>query len=62
MVTTKDVPPGGAGEIKATFKSKGYNGAVKKTVTVETNDPKNRMVRLSLAGKVLAEVAVTPGM
>jgi hypothetical protein len=60
LVTTKDVPPGGAGEIKATFKSKGYNGAVKKTVTVETNDPKNRMVRLSLAGKVLAEVAVTP--
>jgi len=54
------VPPGGAGEIKATFKSKGYNGAVRKTVTVETNDPKNRTVQLSLAGKVVAEVTVDP--
>jgi len=60
LVTTKDVPPGGAGEIKATFKSKGYSGSVKKTVTVETNDPNNRTVRLSLKGKVTAEVVVTP--
>jgi hypothetical protein len=60
LVTTKDVPPGGAGEIKATFKSKGYNGPVTKTITVETNDPDHRTVRLTLKGKVTADVTVTP--
>jgi len=60
LVTTKDVPPGGAGEIKATFKSKGYSGSVKKSVTVATNDPENPTVRLTLKGKVVAEVTVDP--
>jgi len=60
LVSSKAVPPGGAGEIKTTFKTRGYNGPVKKTVTVETNDPKQRVVRLGMAGKVTAEVLVTP--
>ena len=60
MVTAKEVPPGGAGEIKATFKSKGYNGSVKKTFTVKSNDPDNSQVRLRLVGKVISEVNVTP--
>lgn len=54
------MPPGGAGEIKATFKSKGYVGSVKKAVTVETNDPRQRTVRLTLKGKVIADVIVAP--
>ena len=60
MVTTKDVPPGGVGEIKATFKSKGYQGKVKKAVTIETNDPDKRQVRLTLTGKVVADVTIEP--
>jgi hypothetical protein len=60
LVTTKDVPPGGVGEVKATFKTKGYNGTARKSVTVETNDPKNKQVRLTLTGKVVAEVTVVP--
>jgi len=60
LVTTKDVPPGGVGEIKATFKSKGYQGTVKKAITVETNDPKNRSVRLILKGSVVPDVTVEP--
>lgn len=60
MVSAKDVPPGGAGEIKATFKTKGYRGAVAKTITVETNDPENKQVRLSLTGKVVPDVRVEP--
>jgi len=60
LVTAKEIPPGGVGEIKATFRSKGYNGEVKKSITVETNDPDNARVRLSLSGEVIAEVTVTP--
>jgi hypothetical protein len=60
LVTAKEIPPGGVGEIKASFRSKGFQGKVRKTVTVETNDPDNQRVRLSLLGKVVAEVMITP--
>ena len=60
MVTAKEIPPGGVGEVKATFSSKGYQGKVKKSVTVETNDPDNPKVSLSILGEVIAEVMVTP--
>ena len=60
MVTAKEIPPGGVGEVKATFQSKGYQGTVKKSVTVETNDPHNARVSLSIAGEVLSDVTVQP--
>jgi hypothetical protein len=60
LVTAKEIPPGGVGEVKATFRSKGYQGQVKKTFTVETNDPDSQGVRLVLSGKVVSEVTVTP--
>ncbi len=60
LVSEKEVPPGGAGEIKATFHAKGFQGAVKKGLTVESNDPENKFVRLTIGGKVVSEVAVEP--
>jgi hypothetical protein len=60
LVSAKEIPPGGVGEVKASFQSKGYQGKVQKAITVETNDPDNPRVRLSIAGEVVAEVAVTP--
>jgi hypothetical protein len=60
LVTAKEIPPGGVGEVKATFRSKGYQGKVKKSLTVETNDPDNPKVSLSILGEVIAEVMVTP--
>ncbi len=60
MVTAKEIPPGGVGEIKATFRSKGTQGKVRKAITVQTNDPDNERVRLSLYGEVIADVMVTP--
>jgi hypothetical protein len=60
LVTAKDVPPGGAGEIKVTFESKGYQGEVRKVVTVESNDPENPTVRLTLKGTIVSDVTVTP--
>jgi hypothetical protein len=59
-VTAKDIPPGGVGEVKATFESKGYQGEVKKTITVESNDPENPTLRLTLNGTVVAEVTINP--
>lgn len=60
MVSAEEIPPGGVGEVKATFRSKGYQGKVTKSLTVETNDPDNPNVRLSILGEVIAEVMVTP--
>ena len=60
LVTEEEVPPGGTGEITATFHTKGIQGAVKKGLSVESNDPENRLVRLTIGGNVVAEVAVEP--
>ena len=60
MVTAKEIPPGGVGEVKITFRSKGYQGKTKKAVTVETDDPDNQRVRLSVSGEVVSEVTVQP--
>ena len=60
MVTAKEIPPGGVGEVKITFRSKGYQGKTKKAVTVETNDPDSPRIRLSVGGKVVSEVTVQP--
>lgn len=60
MASAKDLPPGGVGEIKVTFRTKGYQGPVTKTISVETNDPANRQVRLTLKGTVVSDVTVEP--
>jgi hypothetical protein len=60
LFTEEEVPPGGTGEIKATFHTKGFRGAVKKGLTVENNDPENRLVPLTIGGNVVSEVEVEP--
>jgi hypothetical protein len=60
LVDEKEVPPGGTGEIKTTFHTKGFHGTVKKGLTVESNDPENRIVRLTIGGNVVSEVKVEP--
>jgi hypothetical protein len=60
LISDKEIPPGGTGEIKTTFRTKGYQGDVKKSLTVESNDPENELVRLTMGGKVLSEVSVWP--
>ncbi len=60
LVTEKEVPPGGTGEVKATFHTRGFQGVVKKGLTVESNDPENRLVRLTIGGNVVSEVSVEP--
>jgi hypothetical protein len=46
------VPSKGIGEIKATFFPRGYKGKVKKSIYVQSNDPKNPTVKLSIIGNV----------
>lgn len=43
-----------------TFRTRGYQGPVTKTISVETNDPANRHVRLTLKGRVVSDVVVEP--
>lgn len=40
-------------EIKVTFDSKGKSGVQNKTVYVETNDPKNSVIKFALSGNVI---------
>ncbi len=60
LVSEQEIPPEGTGEIKVTFQAKGLQGAVKKGLTVESNDPEDPLVRLTIGGNVLSEVRVEP--
>ena len=60
VVSDREVPPGGTGAVKATFQTKGFHGNVKKSLTVESNDPENELVRLTIGGTVNPEVTVEP--
>lgn len=48
------------GEIKVKFNPGRYVGKVSKSVTVNSNDPKNSSVKLTIAGEVIEEVSVKP--
>ncbi len=56
----EEVAAGGAGKIKTTFHTRGFQGAVKKGLVVKTNDPENELVRLTIGGKVVPEIEVEP--
>ena len=54
------IAPGKSGEIKASFNSANYSGAVNKTVTIDSNDPKVPSSILNLKGTVIEEIQITP--
>ena len=60
LLTTRRLAPGAMGELRLTFNSQGFRGAVQKVVTFETNDPKHPVVTFSLRGKVKAELYLQP--
>ena len=60
LVTEKNIPPGGRGEIKANFDSTRFRGAVSKTIYVYSNDPLQPVMQLHIKGKVLEAVAIKP--
>ncbi len=54
------IAPGKSGEIKTSFNSANYSGAVNKTVTIDSNDPKVPSSILNLKGTVIEEIQITP--
>ncbi|MCK5912530.1 MAG: DUF1573 domain-containing protein [Desulfuromusa sp.] len=60
LLTTRRLAPGAMGELRLTFDSQGFRGAVQKVVTLETNDPAHSVVTFSLQGTVKAELYLQP--
>ncbi len=54
------IPPGGEGKVTLKINLKGYQGNVKKTATVLSNDPQNQRASLVLQGNVKAQIDVQP--
>ena len=48
-----ELMPNESTDIKVTFNSEGKSGKQNKTVYIETNDPKNSTIKLSITGNVL---------
>ncbi|HHT9125734.1 MAG TPA: DUF1573 domain-containing protein [Candidatus Brocadiia bacterium] len=58
--TKENVPPGGYGEIMATFHAGRDPGKAKKEITVTTNDPVTPKIKLSIAGNIIKDVITNP--
>lgn len=52
MLTSTDIPPGGEGKIEVTFDSSHKKGQEKKSVTVESNDPRNPRATLNISALI----------
>ena len=48
LVSEKEIAPGGKGEIKVSFNTRGFEGKVNKYVYVETNDSQQPRVQLTV--------------
>jgi hypothetical protein len=60
LVSERNIPPGGKGELQANFDSTRFRDAVSKTISIYSNDPVRPIVQLQIKGKVLETVAVLP--
>jgi len=52
VLTDTDIPPGGEGKIEVTFDSKNRKGQQRKTITVESNDPRYPTVSLHVSALI----------
>jgi len=53
MPAKNELKPGESTDIKVTFNSKGKSEKQNKIISIETNDPKNSTIKLSLTGNVI---------
>jgi hypothetical protein len=58
----RELPPGGSSQLKVTFKSGNFNGAVSKTVTVNSNDPTQPAAVLHIRANVKPVFVFEPAM
>ncbi len=54
------IPPGGEGKITLKLDLRGYQGEVKKTATVFSNDPQNGKLVLAMQGRVKSLIEIRP--
>jgi hypothetical protein len=62
LLSDKEIPPGGSGQVELTFKSGHRRGPQKFRAYVTSNDPDEPIVGITLAGKVKADVVISPRM
>jgi len=60
LLSSKQIAPGDVGEIKTTFDSDNFRNKIHKTITLETNDPDNAVVKFQLKGVVKEELILNP--
>jgi hypothetical protein len=59
-ISQKTIPPGGQAEVSARLSLRGRQGPQHKTISVESNDPKQPMLVLNLEGTAIEELRVQP--
>lgn len=59
LVSAKEIAPGAAGEVRATFDSTRFHGNVVKTIYVYSNDPEHKLLQLHLRGTVKEELQLS---
>ncbi len=60
LLSAKRIAPGDMGELKATFDSTRFRGAVSKVISMETNDPNLPLVSFNMYGDVKVELMLSP--
>ncbi|HXV21736.1 MAG TPA: DUF1573 domain-containing protein [Desulfuromonadales bacterium] len=60
LLSATSIPPGGTGEIRTTFDSARFRGAVVKTVYLYVNDPAQPVAQFHLRGTVMPELVLEP--
>jgi hypothetical protein len=60
LVSATVIPPGGAGEVRATFDSGRFRGPVEKTIYLHVNDPQQPVARMHVRGTVTPEIRIEP--
>jgi len=60
LASAKEIPPGGEGKIRITFKTAMKFGEKTQAVTVSSDDPENQSVQLKVMANILVSLAVTP--
>lgn len=56
----RSIPPGGEGKITLTVNTKGYEGNIRKTAAVYTNDPKRAQFTLGVRAFVHVPISLRP--
>lgn len=56
----KAIPPGGEGKITVKVHTKGYQGKIYKSAKVNTNDPKQNIIKLGIKAFIKVPVLISP--